>query len=88
MFAISSSLSTLPSLSARHTLIYLQAPSYRHSRLYHLSLAHGLLKASSCEEGKCRHGQHRHCNGLATLVVLIARAIHPMGSTLPVDPMT
>ena len=51
MFAVSSSPSTPPSLSALHISISQQGPSYLHNHLCQASLATGLLKLSKWKEG-------------------------------------
>ena len=63
----SSSPSTPPSLSALHTPIYQQAPSYPQSHRYRAHSADGLLKPSRCATGDCCHGQRHRRNGLDTL---------------------
>jgi len=68
-FAVSSSPSGPPSLSAPHTPIFQLNPSYPHSHLYQPSSAHILLNPFICEEGNCYHGQHHRWNGLDTLVL-------------------
>jgi len=69
MSVVSSSPSTPPSLSAPHTPIFQQDPSYPHSHHYQPSSAHILLKLFICEVGNCCHGQRHHWNGLDTLIV-------------------
>jgi len=59
-FVVSSLPSTAPSLSAPHTHIFQQNPSYQHSHHYSPSSAQGLLKASKCKAGNWCHGQRRH----------------------------
>ena len=71
-FAVSSSRSAPPSLSAPPTPTYQQDRSYPHSHLYQPYLTHGLLKPSRWREGSYCHGQRRHWNGLDTPVLSIA----------------
>jgi len=85
MFAVSSSPSTPPSLSALHTSIFQRDPSYPCSHPYQLSSTQILLKPSRCKQGNCYHG---HWRGLGSRTLSIALVIPPMGPALSLEPMT
>src|SRR5258706_9306100 len=88
MFAVSSSLSTPPSLSALRIPIFQRDPSYLHSHISQVPLENGLLKPLRCKEGNCRHGQRHHCNGLDMLSQSCPSAAPQTGTTLSLAPMT
>ena len=87
-FVVSSLPSTVPSLSAPHTLIFQHNPSCQHSHRYWASSAQDLPKALKCKAGDWCHGPRRHWNGLDTLAVSLAFVAPPVEATLLLGPMT